>query len=264
VTTRIHHLPPSQPWHDRIPTEDCTRLVPIYVGVSFCVLTNPSPDIPYLEGYWLCSVRTFLASIHGSLEFADSQIQPKQHKGDIYLMNQPPASKLNPHELRRINLCRLFFIALTISDITNASGDRLSPGILDGTPLISQSQPKGPQVKQPSPSPRAWTAWRKLLHLVSDRQGILHIPHPLSQWTNSGNQLRRQWPFLYSTSSNSLYRSFEATFEVSGKVPHVFSALLPLGPSRSPLHTRFQSLQRTQRWLVHPFHATPPGRNHPI
>jgi hypothetical protein len=59
---------------------------------------------------------------------------------------------------------------------------------------------------------------------VSDRQGILHIPHRLSQWTTSGNQLRRRWYFIFSTSSDSLYRSFEATSEVSGKVrTRVFS-----------------------------------------
>jgi hypothetical protein len=134
------------------------------------------------------------------------------------------ASQLNHHELRGINLCRLFFKALTISDITNASGNRLSPGILKGTPLISQSQPKGPRVKQPSPSPRAWTAWRKMLRLVSGCRGILHIPHRLHEWTTSGNQLHRRWTFLYSPSSDSLYRSFEATFEVSGKVrTRVFS-----------------------------------------
>jgi hypothetical protein len=187
-------------------------------GVSYCVLANPSPAIPYLEGYWLCSVRNFLASIHGSLEFVDDQIQPAQREGDTYLMDIALASQLNHHDLRGINLCRLLFNALTISDITNASGNRLSPGILDGTPFISQSQPKGSQVKQLSSSPWAWTAWRKMLRLVSDRWGILHIPHWLHEWTTSGNQLRRRWPFLYSPSSDSLYRSFEATFEVSGKV----------------------------------------------
>jgi hypothetical protein len=150
-------------------------------GVSYCVIANPSPDIPYLEGYWLCSVWTFLVSIHGSLEFVDNQIQPKQGEGDTYIMDIALASQLTSTKLRGINLCCLFFNALTISDITNASGNRLSPGILDGTPLVSQSRPNSPHVKQPSPSLRAWTAWRKLLRLVSYRRGILHIPHRLSQ-----------------------------------------------------------------------------------
>jgi hypothetical protein len=193
-------------------------------GISFCVLANPSPATPYLEGYWLSSVRTFLASIHGSLEFMDNQIQPTQREGDTYLMDIALASKLTLQELCGINLCRLFFNALTTSDITNASGNCLSPGILDGTFLISQSRPKGPRVKQLSPSPRAWTAWHKLLRLVSNRHGVLYIPHRLSQWTTSGDKLCHQWPFLYSINSNSLYSSFKTTFEVSGKVPtRVFS-----------------------------------------
>jgi hypothetical protein len=55
------------------------------------------------------------------------------------------AATFSKPELRNINLCRLFYNALsTLSDLINASGIRLSPGISDGTILHSQSQPNGP------------------------------------------------------------------------------------------------------------------------
>jgi hypothetical protein len=181
-------------------------------GVSYCVLANPSLNIPYLEGYWLCSVWTFLASIHGSLAFADNQIQPKQRKGDTYIMDIALASQLTSTKLRRINLCHLFFNALRISDITNASGNRLSPGILDGTPL------KRPPSKTTVTIPSSLDSLAQTAPPCERPLGILHIPHRLSQWTTSGNQLRHRWPFLYSPSSDSLYQSFVATLEVSGKV----------------------------------------------
>jgi exonuclease III len=205
-------------------------------GVSYCIMTHPSTDLPHLEGNWLVSVRLFLKSIHGSLELYDPQIQPPQRDGDVYLMDLALSANLTKYEIRGINLCRLFFNALTLSDISNASGTRLSPGILDGSILLSlQSTPKGPKVKQPPPSDRAWTAWRKLLRHISDLRGNINYPQQLGNWTVSGPNLRRQWPFLYSPSHDSLYRSFHTSYEVSRPVrpriydfsPHSTSLSIP-------------------------------------
>jgi hypothetical protein len=132
-------------------------------GVSYCILHNPSTLLPHLEGRWLVSLRDFLRGIHGSLNFADSQIQPAQRSNDVYIMDVALAATFSKPELRNINLCRLFYNALTLSDLTNATGTRLSPGISDGTILHSQSKPTGPRVKQPAPDSRAWSSWRKLL-----------------------------------------------------------------------------------------------------
>jgi hypothetical protein len=104
-------------------------------GVSYCVITHPHITIPHLEGNWLSSVRSFLEFIHGSLEFSDPQSHPLQRDGDLYLMDLALSSSLKASELKVINLCCLYFNALTLSDLSNASGTRLAPGILDGTIL---------------------------------------------------------------------------------------------------------------------------------
>jgi hypothetical protein len=120
----------------------------------------------------------------------------------MYLMDLAISSSFTTPQLQSINLCRLHFNALTLSDITNASGTRLLPGIQDGTILLSQSWPKGPAVKQPSPGPLAWSSWRKLLRTVSNLQGLLHAPRCLGSWTVSGHDLSRSWPHLYSPTRN--------------------------------------------------------------
>jgi hypothetical protein len=120
-------------------------------------------------------------------------------------MDLAVAAHLTPVELRKINLCRLHFNALTLSDVTNATGTRLLPGILDGTTLLSQSRTKGPAIKQPSPDSTSWGSWRKLFRRIADIRGTLHMHHRLGPWTVTGNDLRRSWPFLFSVTTNTLY-----------------------------------------------------------
>jgi hypothetical protein len=161
-------------------------------------MSDPRSKLPHLEGRWLISVRKFLRFIHGSIELSDPQIQPLQRQRDLYLMDLAMASTLLPAEIKRINLCRLYFNVNTLSDVTNASGTRLLPGILDGTILISQPRSRGPKVKQPSPDNTAWAAWRKLLRLLSNLHGNLHVNRKLGPWTCTGTELCKSWPFLYS------------------------------------------------------------------
>jgi hypothetical protein len=83
----------------------------------------------------------------------------------------------NNCEIIGINLYRLHFNALLLSNITNAAVSHILPGILDGTMLVSQSKPRGPKVKQLSSDVRAWKAWRKLLRQISD---FYDCPHSWS------------------------------------------------------------------------------------
>jgi hypothetical protein len=105
-------------------------------------------------------------------------------------MDAALAGNFTASELRRIKLCRLYFNALTLSDITTATGTCLEPGIQDGTKLCSQSQPIGPRIKQDTPDNRSWGSWCKLLRLFSSLDGTLHTPRKLGTWSVTGLALR--------------------------------------------------------------------------
>jgi hypothetical protein len=70
-------------------------------GISFCIISNPSKDLPHLEGYRLTSALNFLASIHLSLEFADNQIQPQQCANDLYLMDLAISASFKPKQTNK-------------------------------------------------------------------------------------------------------------------------------------------------------------------
>jgi hypothetical protein len=91
--------------------------------VGFPVLERPSYPLPHLEGHWLISAREFLFFINGALEITDLTIHPMQQNGDFYLMEKTVESqRFTPAETNRVNLCRLYLGATTVSDISNANG----------------------------------------------------------------------------------------------------------------------------------------------
>jgi hypothetical protein len=73
----------------------------------------------------------FLHSINGSLKIANLTIQPLQRHKDFYIMDAVISSRaFSSSEIRQINYCRLYLQILTSSGMVNATGNRLSPGIL--------------------------------------------------------------------------------------------------------------------------------------
>ncbi len=173
-------------------------------------------------------------------------------------MDLAVTANFTAHELRRINLCRLFFNAIPLSDIASASGTRLAPGIHDGTPLQSNSRAIGPKVKQHTPDARSWGSWRKLLRLFSSLDGTLHAANKLGPWTVLGPALRREWPFYYSHSTDQLIRPHAETFLVYQKIrPRIYdynhSTTSTLPDNATPVDCQ----ERSDGWCI-PLLPSPP------
>lgn len=162
------------------------------------------------------------------------------------------SSTFTKPQLRSINLCRLHFNALTLSNITNATGTQLLPGITDRTILLNQSRPKGPAVKQPSPGPQSWTAWQKVLRTIINLHGILHAPRCLGSWTVSGPALSRSWPYIYLPTQNLLFRPQNTNFE---ELTSVHTSIFSFEPSAtSPClpddATPVNCVERSDIWYI--------------
>ena len=75
-----------------------------------------------------------LASINASLEISELEILPIQREHDQYIMEIATESgAFHKHEIRYINYCRYYlYSAITVADITNATGDAIINGIDKG------------------------------------------------------------------------------------------------------------------------------------
>jgi hypothetical protein len=73
--------------------------------------------------------------------------------GDSLLMDKACNSGLfKPAKLKCLNHCCLYLNVLTLSDVTNAKGNRFTAGTIDGTKSGQQRSSKGPSAKQECPN----------------------------------------------------------------------------------------------------------------
>jgi hypothetical protein len=166
-----------------------------------------------------------LAHIDGALELTNTHIQSLQRTGDSFLMDKACRSGLfTPAELKRLNYCRLYLNALTLSDVTDAKGNRFAPGILDGTRSVQQSSSKGPSAKQERPSEVTWALWRRLLHTFGTKTQLFL---PLGPWLSSGPELRRDWPTLFSPEFQKIYRRTGRQYDVCSQVRYCVYSFTP-------------------------------------
>jgi hypothetical protein len=57
-------------------------------GIGYPIFIQPERQLPHLEGYWLASIRNFLAHIDGALELTKTHIQPLQRTSNLFLMDK--------------------------------------------------------------------------------------------------------------------------------------------------------------------------------
>ena len=71
------------------------------------------------------------------------------------------SNKFTALQIRRINYCRLFLQAVTISDLTDATGHKLDSSKLNGIPSIVSRISTWLHVHQDRPSEAEWKLWRR-------------------------------------------------------------------------------------------------------
>ena len=165
------------------------------VGVSFPILEHPNILLPHMESKWIASMRSFLSRVHSMLHLDEPCIPVLQREHDIYLMDAVLGSNhFTSLEIRRINYCRLYLGAVTLSDLTKACGSELDPCKLAGNPSLVSSFSSHLSISQDRPSEDIWKLWKQVNLLWSDIYGKLR--HPLGAWILSPQQ-QRQRHFAY-------------------------------------------------------------------
>ena len=105
----------------------------VNVGVGYLILDNVVPSLPHFESKWLNSMRQFLRGIQGRIRLDVSFLPEIQRVKNSFIMDHIlERGDFSPTEIRRLNYCRLFLQAITVSDISTATGTKLAPGVRQG------------------------------------------------------------------------------------------------------------------------------------
>ncbi|KAI2511571.1 hypothetical protein MHU86_2825 [Fragilaria crotonensis] len=163
------------------------------VGVSFSILENVHSALPQLESKWLSSLRLFLANIEAKLRLDETYLPALQRLHDFCIMDAVIASgRFTPKEICRINYCRLFLQATTVSDLTSMNGRTLDHNKLSGRHSLLSSFTHGTSIYQERPSESTWKLWSKANTLWSRSDGTLI--QPLGDWIIPIHQMHQRHP----------------------------------------------------------------------
>ena len=93
----------------------------LHTGVSFSLLANVTTVIPHMVTRWLPSLRTFLATIHGTISLDKTYVPPIQRTHDEYIMDTILQSEaFTTAQIKILNYCRLYLQVVTVSDLCHA------------------------------------------------------------------------------------------------------------------------------------------------
>ena len=139
----------------------------------------------------LCLYSKYVIQYNTTIEVDDPGIPPKQREGDEYLMNMILESgQFTNLEIRRLNYCRLYLQAITLSDITDATGTQLDMSKRTGEMSRYSSRTTSlVRVNQDRPSPIKWKLWCKANLIWSHPDGQLHTP--LGDWLHRIHRQRQ-------------------------------------------------------------------------
>ena len=171
----------------------------LQAGTSTPILEDVGTILPHLESNWIGSLRTFMAEHRMQLQLDESFIPAPQRLYDVHLMDVIIQSmKFTAAEIRRLNYCRLYLKAVTLSDLSSLSGEFMDPDKLKGQFSLNSSRTHGPCIHQERPSDNEWRLWRKMCKLLfCNPSGKLF--EALTYWTVPVTQQRQQHPAYFET-----------------------------------------------------------------
>ena len=152
------------------------------------------------------------------------------------------SKKYTPHQLAKLNTCRRFLKAATVSDIATADGKRLCPGVhLGERPCQDFNCYQWPR-QPPQLNSQHWELWKQAL------QETLHTPYstsnilrrPLGDWLVEPEPT---WDWHFNASSATLYQ----------RVPSGWQTFTPSKNVRRG--TKFHRTARIETKAHHPTHA---------
>jgi ribonuclease HI len=166
-------------------------------GMGTPIFDHTTRHIPHLESKWIASLRVYLGKSQVSLTFEPLGIPQLERAHDGYLMEWIIQSNwFTEKEIVSLNYCRLFLNVVTLSDMTNAIGDAIDPGKLEGNPSLKSSTSTWMSINQAKPSSQAWKLWKNANLIWSKSTGQLH--QPLGHWISTlTNRRIRHFAYKY-------------------------------------------------------------------
>jgi hypothetical protein len=174
-------------------------------GISSPLFEACDTRLPQLVNErWIQTTRTFLLESKLSLVIPKLRKDLRQRVHDRYIMDiATTIPKITDGKLIKINRCRIFLRATTISDITNAMGDLVDQSVFECTDSgRGTDAAQWPRQARPGPSHRA--IWKKFIRWICE-ENSLTLLLPLGKWLSHTARHRRGTKVWIDTPQRQLF-----------------------------------------------------------
>jgi hypothetical protein len=123
-------------WRTQIDTGKLLRVavawLQLHNGVGFSLLDKVTTVIWHIATLWLPSLRTFLASIHGTIQLHRNYVSPMQQVHDKCIIGTIIlwSETFTIAQIKILNYCRLYLQVVTVLDICPANGTHVNAGCI--------------------------------------------------------------------------------------------------------------------------------------
>ena len=178
-------------------------------GLSKPLLEHTYPSVEYLDASYIIDLRQRLRKIQASLWIEQSWVPKLQRVGDEALMDRFTAvAKVTRAQLRQCNAVRLYLRVVTISDLSDITGEYIPSEALQGDWQAGSSL-MWPY--QPRPPKSFFATFRKLLRKTFCSNTPIHhyhkdsmdLDYPLGEWLPVE---RNTWSTAYRSKDTVYWR----------------------------------------------------------
>ncbi len=158
----------------------------------------------YLKRDWFGLVCEFLAGARCSISTVNPPYFSKKCDGDVNLMDSFLKARFSKRWLKACNRCRIFLLAISLSDIVDAIGHKIPKENMECYDRLPSSLIWPLQVW-----PSRWDRiiWRKaLIKLFVKGKKFLILQNPLGQWCPDTKAHHRDWKTVIYTDKKHVYQ----------------------------------------------------------
>ena len=174
-------------------------------GIERAVLSGPTYCCLYITSMFLTSVWEFMSKYPLSIHNIGHRKIKKQRETDSFLMDEF-TSFYKPSEFKKLNACRIWMHAITMSDIVNIAGNKIQDEYWKGTQQIISTLI---WPKQMYPPTEWWTLWRSAIKMVYsiEKNDLLT---PIGKWRPEYRH--KQYPNTISEDHSILWKKCGDTY----------------------------------------------------
>jgi len=191
-------------------------------GTSFNLLEEPSIPVEYIETCWIMNLRNFLDTYGLHINITCPAIPSIACENDEFIMDafRNRGNQYTADMMTQLNACRMYLHVQRVSDISDARGIRIRPGIMAGIQCDEYSS-SARWPRQGRPSKRMWQLWRRaLMYTFSVNGNNTFLRNPLGLWY-SDSLKAEEWKTLLSTEDGTVFnKRADGTYDVHAMRSH--------------------------------------------